>query len=65
MLWILKSDRVTLLNLFSCNRIGLDSVLRFGLLSVGLEVTPLVLLPSIGPGKMVPTPLLWLREEVS
>lgn len=47
------------------NRIGLDSVLRFGIRSVGLEVTHLVLLQSIGPGKMVLTLSLWPREEVS
>jgi len=47
------------------NRIGLDSVLRFGILSVGLEVIHLVLLLSIGLGKMVLTLCLWLREEVS
>uniref|UniRef100_A0A0D3ALE8 xylose isomerase n=1 Tax=Brassica oleracea var. oleracea TaxID=109376 RepID=A0A0D3ALE8_BRAOL len=33
-------------------------------ITCGLEVTHLVLLPSIGPGKMVPTLCLWLREEV-
>lgn len=47
------------------DRIGLDSVLRFGILSVGLEVIHLVLLQSIGLGKMVLTLCLWLREEVS
>lgn len=58
------------MRLFVCcaefvNRTGLDSVLRFGILSVGLEVIHLVLLQSIGLGKMVLTLCLWLREEVS
>lgn len=63
-------DLKKLLNMFIhspeiWNRTGLDSVLRFGILSVGPEVTHLVLLQSIGRGKMVLTLCLWLREEVS